>query len=141
MTETTSQRDVIAELQAFREARRKSGAHPLEYPQDFLWFHRPDGSLFPIAERRFRELLGGAAPETPTEVLLAGNRDWLRVYLASWVGQYPIAVTEGEALPELRDPEGVLSDEEVISIICLILSAHQKKGGRHITLVEPQSPV
>jgi hypothetical protein len=113
MTKTTSQRDAIAELEAFREARRQSGAHPLEYPEDFLWVHRADRSLIPIAERRLRELLGGAAPETPTESLLAGNRDWLRVYLASWVGQYPIAVTEGEALPELRDPEGVLSDEEV----------------------------
>jgi len=52
-----------------------------------------------IDGNRLYELLGGAPPETPTEKLLAGNSEWLRVYLAHCLGVWPITIPEYGPLP------------------------------------------
>ena len=71
----------------------------LENPEDWLWLRRPDGTSTAIDVHRLYELLGGAPPETPTEKLLAGNSEWLRVYLAHCLGVCPITIPEYGPLP------------------------------------------
>jgi hypothetical protein len=59
---------------------------------------------------RLRELLGGSTPETPTEELLAGNPEWLRIYLTHCLSVWPITVPAGGPLP-VWDAEWLASVE------------------------------
>jgi hypothetical protein len=72
----------------------------LENPEDWLWLRRPDGTSTVIGVHRLYELRAGAAPETPREELLAGNPEWLRIYLAHCLGIWPIPIPANGLLPD-----------------------------------------
>jgi hypothetical protein len=72
---------------------------PLDWPENYLWVRLGTGRSAMIDGNRLYELLGGAPPETLTEKLLAGNSEWLRVYLAHCLGVWPITIPEYGPLP------------------------------------------
>jgi hypothetical protein len=71
----------------------------LENPEDWLWVHRPDGTSTVIDAHRLYELRAGAAPETPSEELVAANQEWLCICLTHCVGVWPIPIPAGGPLP------------------------------------------
>jgi hypothetical protein len=94
----------------------EEGERALEWPEDYLWVRYESGTLTIIRPKRLMELRQEASPTTPVETLIAANPDWLKIYLISFLGTYPITVPENGPLPDLGDPEGVL------------LESHQTEG-------------
>ncbi len=72
---------------------------PLDWPENFLWVRLADNRMTVIDGDRLHDLRGGATPETPTEELLAGNAEWLRIYLAHCFGVWPITIPADGPLP------------------------------------------
>jgi hypothetical protein len=72
---------------------------PTSDPENYLWVRLGSGQLIVMNGDRLRALLAGSAPETPTEELLAGDPEWLRIYLAHCLGDCPITIPEDGPLP------------------------------------------
>ena len=71
----------------------------LDYPENYLWVRRDDGTGTISDRDRLTELNNGATPDDETEKALVADPDRLRVYLMHIIGRYPITIAGGP-LPE-----------------------------------------
>jgi hypothetical protein len=89
------------------DGRRSIGMSPddpLHCPEDYLWIHYRDGSGGTVLEAtQLRALYDGTMPpNSEAEHAIVANQKWLRIMLKT-IGTYPVAITEGEPLPQWAD--------------------------------------